>query len=215
MPRRRCAPLPGMGASWSLAFRPGYPGFRSISRSSNRVRLSACSGASSAAAISEGTRPILRPCWNYTNAGRLSRRSPSAIHSSGVGRRLPAWLRANPWARSLSLLARLMTKADPFTSSPRPKPHDAPPRHPAEVEVLIVGSGFSGICMGVRLLRAGIESFLIIEKAEDLGGTWRDNRYPGCACDIPSHLYSLSFAPRSDWRRMYPSQPELWEYLRD
>jgi len=108
-----------------------------------------------------------------------------------------------------------MTKADPSTSSPRPKPHDAPARHPTEVEVLIVGSGFSGICMGVRLLRAGIESFLIIEKAEDLGGTWRDNRYPGCACDIPSHLYSLSFAPRSDWRRMYPSQPELWEYLRD
>jgi cation diffusion facilitator CzcD-associated flavoprotein CzcO len=108
-----------------------------------------------------------------------------------------------------------MTTAVRSTSSPRPKPHNAPARHPAEVEVLVVGSGFSGICMGVRLLRAGIESFLIIEKAEDLGGTWRDNRYPGCTCDIPSHLYSLSFAPRSDWRRMYPSQPELWEYLRD
>jgi cation diffusion facilitator CzcD-associated flavoprotein CzcO len=87
--------------------------------------------------------------------------------------------------------------------------------HRSDLAVLIVGSGFSGICMGARLRRAGIESFLIIEKAADLGGTWRDNRYPGCACDIPSHLYSLSFAPRTNWTRMYPSQQELWDYLRD
>src|SRR5690242_7644323 len=83
-----------------------------------------------------------------------------------------------------------------------------------DVDVLVVGSGFSGLCMGARLLRAGFESFLIIEKNDDLGGTWRDNRYPGCACDIPSHLYSLSFAPRTDWSCMYPTQPELWDYLR-
>jgi cation diffusion facilitator CzcD-associated flavoprotein CzcO len=110
-----------------------------------------------------------------------------------------------------------MTSADRPRSSP-PREHrnvdlDAQLRCP--VDVLIVGSGFSGICMGARLRQAGIESFLIIEKADDLGGTWRDNRYPGCACDIPSHLYSLSFAPRTDWHRMYPTQPELWEYLRD
>jgi cation diffusion facilitator CzcD-associated flavoprotein CzcO len=85
-------------------------------------------------------------------------------------------------------------------------------RRTPDVDVLIVRSGFSGTCTGVRLRQARNECFLIIEKAEDLGGTWRDNRYPGCACDIASQLDSLSVAPRSDWRRLYPSQPELWEY---
>src|SRR5271169_4485413 len=89
---------------------------------------------------------------------------------------------------------------------------DAVPRH---VDILIVGSGFSGLCLAVRLRQSRQDSFLIIEKGADIGGTWRDNRYPGCACDIPSHLYSLSFAPRNDWSRLYPSQPELWNYLRD
>ncbi len=83
------------------------------------------------------------------------------------------------------------------------------------VDILIVGSGFSGLCLAVRLRQSGQTSFLIVEKEADLGGTWRDNRYPGCACDIPSHLYSLSFAPRNDWSRLYPSQPELWNYLCD
>jgi cation diffusion facilitator CzcD-associated flavoprotein CzcO len=90
--------------------------------------------------------------------------------------------------------------------------NDAVPHH---VDVLIVGSGFSGLCLAVRLRQSRQDSFLIIEKGADLGGTWRDNRYPGCACDIPSHLYSLSFAPRNDWSRLYPSQPELWNYLGD
>ena len=78
---------------------------------------------------------------------------------------------------------------------------DAVPRH---VDILIVGSGFSGLCLAVRLRQARQDSFLIIEKEADIGGTWRDNRYPGCACDIPSHLYSLSFAPRNDWRGPEP-----------
>jgi cation diffusion facilitator CzcD-associated flavoprotein CzcO len=90
--------------------------------------------------------------------------------------------------------------------------HDAVPRN---VDILIVGSGLSGLCLAVRLRQSRQDSFLIIEKGADIGGTWRDNRYPGCACDIPSHLYSLSFAPRNDWSRLYPSQPELWDYLRD
>ena len=84
-----------------------------------------------------------------------------------------------------------------------------------DIDVLIVGSGFSGLCLAARLRQAHQDSFLIIEKGSEVGGTWRDNRYPGCACDIPSHLYSLSFAPRSDWTRMYPTQPELLNYLRD
>jgi cation diffusion facilitator CzcD-associated flavoprotein CzcO len=68
--------------------------------------------------------------------------------------------------------------------------------------------------MGVKLRAAGFEDFLIIEKAEDVGGTWRDNTYPGCACDVPSHLYSLSFAQKADWSRLYPGQPELQAYVR-
>jgi cation diffusion facilitator CzcD-associated flavoprotein CzcO len=84
----------------------------------------------------------------------------------------------------------------------------------ATVDVLIVGAGFSGICMGIKLLEAGMKSFLIIEKSEEIGGTWWDNRYPGCACDIPSHLYSFSFAPSTEWTRMYPGQQEIHDYLK-
>ena len=82
------------------------------------------------------------------------------------------------------------------------------------VDVLIVGAGFSGICMGIKLLEAGMQSFLIIEKSEEIGGTWWENRYPGCACDIPSHLYSFSFAPSTEWTRMYPGQREIHDYLK-
>jgi cation diffusion facilitator CzcD-associated flavoprotein CzcO len=69
--------------------------------------------------------------------------------------------------------------------------------------------------MAIRLRAAGIDSFVVLEQAGEVGGTWRDNTYPGCACDIPSHLYSLSFAPKTDWSRMYPTQPEIREYLND
>jgi cation diffusion facilitator CzcD-associated flavoprotein CzcO len=82
------------------------------------------------------------------------------------------------------------------------------------VDVLIIGGGFSGLCMGIKLLEAGMNSFLIIEKSADIGGTWWDNRYPGCACDIPSHLYSFSFAPSTEWTRMYPGQQEIHGYLK-
>jgi cation diffusion facilitator CzcD-associated flavoprotein CzcO len=85
----------------------------------------------------------------------------------------------------------------------------------SDVDVVVVGCGFAGLCMGVRLKQVGQYSFTIIEKGGDVGGTWRDNHYPGCACDVPSHLYSLSFASKADWTRLYPSQPELYSYLRD
>src|SRR5260370_22587690 len=81
------------------------------------------------------------------------------------------------------------------------------------IDVLIVGAGFSGLCMGIKLLEAGMKSFLIIEKSANIGGTWWDNRYPGCACDIPSHLYSFSFAPSTEWTPMYPGQQEIHDYL--
>ncbi len=81
-------------------------------------------------------------------------------------------------------------------------------------EVVIVGSGFAGLCMGVRLKQAGIDDFVILEKDREIGGTWRDNRYPGCACDVPSHLYSFSFAQNPAWSRKYPRQGELLAYTR-
>jgi cation diffusion facilitator CzcD-associated flavoprotein CzcO len=85
---------------------------------------------------------------------------------------------------------------------------------PEYVRFAIVGSGFSGLGCAIRLKREGIDDFLILERASDLGGTWRDNSYPGCACDVPSHLYSFSFEPKPDWSRTFSTQPEIWEYLR-
>lgn len=69
--------------------------------------------------------------------------------------------------------------------------------------------------MAIRLKQTGMQDFLVIEQAQTVGGTWRDNTYPGCACDIPSHLYSLSFAPRASWSRRYPTQAEIQDYLED
>jgi cation diffusion facilitator CzcD-associated flavoprotein CzcO len=68
--------------------------------------------------------------------------------------------------------------------------------------------------MGIKLLEAGMKDFLIIEKNDDLGGTWYENRYPGCACDVPAHLYSFSFERNPDWTRMFAGQQEIWQYLR-
>jgi cation diffusion facilitator CzcD-associated flavoprotein CzcO len=80
--------------------------------------------------------------------------------------------------------------------------------------VVILGTGFSGLGMAIRLKQRGQEDFVVIEKAADVGGTWRDNTYPGCACDIPSHLYSFSFALNPNWSRAYSPQREIWDYLR-
>jgi cation diffusion facilitator CzcD-associated flavoprotein CzcO len=79
--------------------------------------------------------------------------------------------------------------------------------------IAIIGSGFGGLGAGIRLKREGRDDFLILEKAGDVGGTWRDNSYPGCACDVESHLYSFSFAPNPDWTDRYSRQPEIWAYL--
>lgn len=79
---------------------------------------------------------------------------------------------------------------------------------------IIIGTGFSGLGMGVNLKKAGFHDFLMLERADDVGGTWRDNRYPGCACDVQSHLYSFSFEPNPGWSRMFPTQPEIWAYLK-
>src|SRR5690242_21814278 len=84
---------------------------------------------------------------------------------------------------------------------------------PVHARALIIGSGFSGLGMGIELQKRNVD-FLVLEKADDIGGTWRDNTYPGCACDIPSHLYSFSFEPKADWKNLFSYQPEIQEYLR-
>ncbi len=78
---------------------------------------------------------------------------------------------------------------------------------------VIVGAGFSGLGAAIRLDRAGVRDFTVLEKAHGVGGTWRFNRYPGCACDVPSHLYSFSFDLNPDWSRHYAPQPEILAYL--
>ena len=81
------------------------------------------------------------------------------------------------------------------------------------VRVAVVGGGFAGLAIAIGLKRAGIE-FVLFERGDELGGTWRDNHYPGCKCDVPSHLYSFSFAPNPGWRHTYSPQAEIWDYLR-
>lgn len=81
--------------------------------------------------------------------------------------------------------------------------------------VAIIGSGFGGLCMAIRLKKAGIDSFVILEKAGSVGGTWRDNTYPGAACDVQSHLYSYSFEPKHDWTRKFGMQAEIRQYMED
>jgi cation diffusion facilitator CzcD-associated flavoprotein CzcO len=86
-------------------------------------------------------------------------------------------------------------------------------RHRNSPKVVIVGAGFGGLAAAVALRRKGIDDLLIIERAEGVGGTWRQNVYPGAACDIQSHLYSFSFAPNRGWTRTYAYQPEILAYL--
>ncbi|MFD2573607.1 flavin-containing monooxygenase [Spirosoma soli] len=85
----------------------------------------------------------------------------------------------------------------------------------AEVDVAIIGTGFAGLTAAVRLKQQRNTSFILFERADEVGGTWRDNVYPGCACDVPSHLYSLSFAPNPGWSRLYSPQPEILVYLKN
>ncbi|TDV52180.1 flavin-containing monooxygenase [Actinophytocola oryzae] len=83
-----------------------------------------------------------------------------------------------------------------------------------EFHTVVIGTGFSGLGMAIQLRRDGRRDFVVLEKAHDVGGTWRDNTYPGCACDIQSHMYSFSFAQNPDWTRSFSPQPEILGYLR-
>ncbi|OUS30086.1 monooxygenase [Gammaproteobacteria bacterium 45_16_T64] len=80
--------------------------------------------------------------------------------------------------------------------------------------IVIIGTGFGGLALAVKLQKAGIDDFTLLERASEVGGTWRDNTYPGCACDVASNLYSLSFAPNPNWSRIHGTQPEIFEYMK-
>ena len=112
-----------------------------------------------------------------------------------------------------------MTQARTRSSSDRPAPDPvradgrdgSDPRH---VSTLIIGSGFAGLGAAIRLAQDGHDDFLVVERGSEVGGTWRDNTYPGAACDVPSHLYSYSFELNPNWTRSFSPQPEIQEYLR-
>ena len=95
------------------------------------------------------------------------------------------------------------TKEPAVTKTPVIKP----------ASVLIVGAGFAGLGMAIRLKQAGIEDIVILERANAVGGTWRDNQYPGAACDVPSNLYSYSFAPNPNWSRSFSGSEEILGYI--
>ena len=97
----------------------------------------------------------------------------------------------------------------PVPEVPNSKPRDA--RVP-DFQVAIVGTGFSGIGAAIKLKQIGIDDFVMIEKADDIGGTWRDNDYPGLAVDMPSFIYSYPFEMRADWSRVYAPAREIKEY---
>jgi cation diffusion facilitator CzcD-associated flavoprotein CzcO len=85
---------------------------------------------------------------------------------------------------------------------------------PSSTGLAIIGSGFSGLATAAELKRSGRDDFVILERAHDVAGTWRDNTYPGCACDVPSHLYSFGFAPNPEWSSTFSPQPEIYAYIR-
>jgi cation diffusion facilitator CzcD-associated flavoprotein CzcO len=87
------------------------------------------------------------------------------------------------------------------------------PSTATDFPIIIIGAGFAGIGTAIRLIRAGISSFRMFERAAEIGGTWRDNTYPGAACDVPSHVYSFSFEPNPDWSRMFAGPNEIQSYL--
>lgn len=98
------------------------------------------------------------------------------------------------------------------TTAPRPSSQDGSTAQ--SVRVAIIGSGFAGIGAAIRLKQAGIDDFVVLERADDLGGTWRANHYPGLCCDVPSHVYSFSFELNPHWKRGFAPGAEIKEYIR-
>src|SRR5699024_1867017 len=84
---------------------------------------------------------------------------------------------------------------------------------PQHVTTFVVGAGFAGVALAIKLDQAGERNYLVAERGDDVGGTWRDNTYPGAACDVPSQLYSYSFALNPTWSRSFSPQPEIQAYI--
>ena len=105
--------------------------------------------------------------------------------------------------------------SDKYNHIPLPHESKSDETQVRHVHIVILGTGFSGLGMAIRLKQSGDDDFVVIEKAADIGGTWRDNTYPGCACDIQSHLYSFSFALNPQWTHTYSRQREIRDYLRN
>ncbi|WP_436860870.1 flavin-containing monooxygenase [Acinetobacter haemolyticus] len=84
-----------------------------------------------------------------------------------------------------------------------------------QFEVVIIGAGFSGVAAGIKLKQQNINNFMIIEKSNEVGGVWRENTYPGCECDVPSSIYSYSFAPNPNWSHIFAKQKEILHYIQD
>ncbi|MFC0532306.1 flavin-containing monooxygenase [Phytohabitans kaempferiae] len=85
---------------------------------------------------------------------------------------------------------------------------------PHHYRIAVIGAGFGGLGAAIRLRQRGHDDFVVLDRGSEVGGTWRDNTYPGCACDVPSHLYSFSFGLNPDWSRSFSGQAEIWAYLR-
>lgn len=98
-----------------------------------------------------------------------------------------------------------------------PAPDGAPGGEAPErlLDAVVIGAGFGGVAAAIKLREAGFRDIAVLEKGPDTGGCWRENTYPGCACDVPSHLYSYSFAPNPDWSRQYAPQAEIEQYMKD
>ena len=86
---------------------------------------------------------------------------------------------------------------------------------PKYTDTVIIGAGLGGLAMGIGMQKKGLNDYIIIEKSTEVGGTWRDNSYPGCACDVQSHLYSYSFTNKSDWTKRYAPWNEIQQYILD
>src|SRR5215472_5550296 len=146
----------------------------------------------------------------------------AAVTGTGATAGNPSMLRAHTTVRNsfdrILMATTAMWSERSMSGShqqPRPAPAATPQQGvPMPYRVVIIGAGFGGIGMAIRLKHAGIEDFVVVERADDLGGTWRDNSYPGLTCDVPSQLYSFSFRP-SRWSRRFPGRGEILGYLHE
>jgi cation diffusion facilitator CzcD-associated flavoprotein CzcO len=159
---------------------------------------------------------ISTPPFSTALAGGLTASSPAAGHAGGqAGTGAPGLpeAAASPAAEAGPAGSAGLQAGPAAAAGPGADPATAP--LPGHVRVAIIGAGFGGIGAAIRLREAGRTDFVILERAGSVGGTWRDNTYPGCACDVPSHLYSFSFAPNPGWSRSFSGQPEIRSYLEE